>query len=112
MIEKMDQTILKERDKSRYRCKGKRRIEKNHEMTKLNKNEMIKGKVETEILYEEADGNWLRLQGLDRKKYGSSREMKIMIAYDGVKYHAQKNNTYRRELDNKVAYASFESVKN
>ena len=91
---------------------GKRRIEKNHEMTKLNKNEMIKGKVETEILYEEADGNWLRLQGHDRKKYGSSREMKIMIAYDGVKYHAQKNNTYRKELDNKVAYASFESVKN
>lgn len=176
MIEEMDKTILKERDKSRYRCKGKRktsmkmrlgvleysetqtiglvneeitsiiekqictqsyretarsisettgldishqgvwnivqelgkrRIEKNHEMTKLNKNEMIKGKVETEILYEEADGNWLRLQGHDRKKYGSSREMKIMIAYDGVKYHAQKNNTYRRELDNKVAYASF-----
>lgn len=90
---------------------GERRIEKNQEMTELNAREQLKGNVETEILYEEADGDWLRLQGKDRKKYDSSREMKIMIAYDGVKYHAQKNKKYRRELDNKVAYASFESAK-
>ena len=31
-----------------------------------------KGKIESKILYEEADGDWLKLQGEDRKKYGAS----------------------------------------
>lgn len=90
---------------------GKKRIEKTDEMAKLNKKDLLQGCVETPILYEEADGDWIRLQGKDRRKYGPSREMKIMIAYDGVIYHPQKNNKVRRELDNKVAYASFESIK-
>lgn len=69
------------------------------------------GSVESKILYEEADGDWLKLQGKDRKKYGTSKEMKIGIAYDGVLYKEQKNGKIRRKLDNKVAYASFEAVK-
>ena len=31
------------------------------------------GSVESKILYEEADGDWLNLQGEDRKKYGKSK---------------------------------------
>ena len=61
-----------------------KRIEKTDEMAKLNKNDLLQGCVETPILYEEADGDWIRLQGKDRRKYGPSREMKIMIAYDGA----------------------------
>lgn len=68
------------------------------------------GLVESKILYEEADGDWLKLQGDDREKYGVSKEMKIGIAYDGVLYKKQKNGKIRRKLDNKVAYASFEAV--
>lgn len=68
------------------------------------------GSVESKILYEEADGDWLNLQGEDRKKYGKSKEMKIGIAYDGVLHQTQKGGKIRRELDNKVAYASFESA--
>ena len=66
------------------------------------------GSVESKILYEEADGDWLNLQGNDRRKYGKSKEMKISIAYDGVIHQPQKVGKIRRELDNKVAYASFE----
>ena len=87
---------------------GKRRIQKNEELTKLNQSGQLCGSVETEILYEEADGNWLSLQGKDRKTYGSSKEMKIMIAYDGVEYTGLPNKKVRKKLDNKVAYASFE----
>ncbi len=87
---------------------GKRRIQKNEELTKLNQNGQLCGAVETEILYEEADGNWLSLQGKDRKQYGPSKEMKMMIAYDGVEYTGLPNKKVRKTLDNKVAYASFE----
>ena len=69
------------------------------------------GSVESKILYEEADGDWLNLQGNDRKKHGKSKEMKIGIAYDGVLHKQQKDGKIRRELDNKVAYASFESAR-
>lgn len=74
-------------------------------------NAALSGSVESKILYEEADGDWLNLQGKDRKKYGKSKEMKIGIAYDGVLHQSQNNGKIRRELDNKVAYASFESAK-
>ena len=69
------------------------------------------GSIETKILYEEADGDWLNLQGKDRKKYGKSKEMKIGIAYDGVLHQSPNGGKIRKELDNKVAYASFESAK-
>lgn len=68
------------------------------------------GSVESKILYEEADGDWLNLQGEDRKNHGKSKEMKIGIAYDGVLHQKQKDGKIRRELDHKVAYASFESA--
>ena len=89
---------------------GRRRLEHNEELTRLNQKGQLQGNIETEILYEEADGNWLSLQGKDRKTFGPSKEMKIMIAYDGVTCTGLPNKTVRRKLDNKVAYASFESA--
>ena len=64
------------------------------------------GKLESKLLYEEADGIWLKLQGRDRKSYGPSREMKAAIAYSGV-----KQNGKRRRLTDKVACAGFDNVK-
>lgn len=64
------------------------------------------GKLESKILYEEADGIWLKLQGKDRKTYGPSKEMKAAIAYSGV-----KQNGNRRSLADKVACAGFDGVK-
>ena len=66
------------------------------------------GTVAAPILYEENDGVWLKLQGKDLREYGEDKEMKVGIAYDGVTWDAAKT---RKELHNKVAYASFESAK-
>ena len=66
------------------------------------------GTVAAPILYEENDGVWLKLQGEDRRKCGADKEMKVGIAYDGVTWDAAKT---RKELHNKVAYASFEDAK-
>ncbi len=64
------------------------------------------GKLESKLLYEEADGIWLKLQGRDRRSCGPSREMKAAIAYSGVKHNGK-----RRRLADKVACAGFGNVK-
>ena len=69
------------------------------------------GVIESKLLYEENDGIYLKLQGESRKKYGSDKEMKVGIAYDGATWQIGKDKKKRRTLDNKVAYASFESAR-
>jgi len=64
------------------------------------------GSLETPVLFEEQDGIWLKLQGKDRQTHGSSKEMKVGIAYDG----AEKVGKKRYRLTNKVACANFESA--
>ena len=81
--------------------------ERNAELDEANAG---KGKIETKLLYEENDGIWISLQGESRKEYGSSKEMKVGIAYDGVKWTTYKSGLKRRNLDNKVAFASFMSA--
>lgn len=69
------------------------------------------GKIATPILYEEKDGIYLHIQGKDREKsIKGSLEMKVGIAYDGVRKKKTKKG-FRRVLDNKVAYAGFERSK-
>ena len=84
------------------------RVERHEELAKQGAGV---GCIETELLYEENDGVWLKLQGKDRKKYGASREMKVGIAYDGVRWSGGEDGKRRRILDNKVVYASFETAK-
>lgn len=67
------------------------------------------GTIETEILYEEADGIWLKLQRKDRQENGTDKEMKVGIAYDGVLKEKCKDG-FRSTLDNKTAFASFEKA--
>ena len=68
------------------------------------------GTIESKILYEENDGIWLNLQGKSREEYGPSREMKVGIAYDGVRWEIGKDKKKRRTLNNKLAYAAFEGA--
>lgn len=68
------------------------------------------GILDTELLFQESDGIWLPLQGQDRKENGVSKEMKIGIAYAGVIFQYSKNGNCRRILDNKVAYAGFNTI--
>lgn len=65
-----------------------------------------KGVLDSKVLFEEQDGIWLKLQGVARKKYGSSKEMKLAIAYNGAIESAKG----RYNLSNKVACANFEGV--
>ncbi len=86
---------------------GKKLGAKNERDAELDEAHAGKGKVSTKILYEENDGIWLSLQGQSRKENGSSKEMKVGIAYDGAKWKVSKDGKKRRTLDNKVAYAAF-----
>lgn len=86
---------------------GQRQTELVHRHAELAQEHSGTGVLSSKILYEENDGVWLKLQGKSRKEYGSSREMKVGIAYDGVLWEETKSGK-RRTLDNKVAYASFE----
>ena len=54
------------------------------ELIEADKNKKIKGSKEVPVLFEEADGVWLNLQGKDRKQRRYPKaEMKAAIAYDG-----------------------------
>ena len=86
---------------------NREKIETYSEQTR--KHQMI-GAIESKIVYEENDGIWLKLQGKSREEYGTSREMKVGIAYDGVTWKIGKGKKKRRTLDNKIAYAAFESA--
>lgn len=68
------------------------------------------GTLVSKVLYEENDGVWLKLQGKSREEHGPSKEMKVGIAYDGVRWTETKSGK-RRVLDHKIAYASFKSAK-
>lgn len=61
-------------------------------------------KKEVKVLFEEADGVYLKLQGKDRKKYGKKEELKVAIVYEGCRRVGKK----RWELVNKLACIGFE----
>ena len=74
------------------------------ELVETDKHSKIKGHKEAPVLFEEADGVWLNLQGKDRKKRRYPKaEMKAAIAYDGW----IDKGSGRYSLDGKVVTAGF-----
>lgn len=68
----------------------------------------VHGEKEAPVLFEEADGVYVKLQGRDRKKKGQDKaEIKVGIAYDGWK----KAGKGRYILPNKVVVAGFSKAK-
>ena len=68
----------------------------------------VTGEKEVPVLFEEADGVYLKLQGKDRKKAKQDKaEMKVGIAYDGWR----KTGPDRYALENKVVVAGFSKAK-
>ena len=68
----------------------------------------LEGKKEVPVIFEEADGVNLKLQGKDRKETKNGQaEMKVAIAYDGWKEEGKG----RYRLDGKVAFAGFVKAK-
>ena len=88
---------------------GEKKLEEIKAKAALAEQKKGTGTTETEILYEEADGVWLKLQGKDRQENETDKEMKVGIAYDGVVKEKCKDG-FRRTLDNKTAFASFEKA--
>lgn len=64
------------------------------------------GEKEVSILFEEADGVYINIQGKDRPNTNKKLEMKVAVAYEGWKEIG--NNRF--ELVNKIACAGFEDA--
>ena len=63
---------------------GEKVCEEEAGLTEEYKRGNVKGKKEVPVLFEEADGVYIKLQGKDRKKEKQDKaEIKIGIAYDG-----------------------------
>ena len=87
---------------------GEQVIEDEKNLVKKSHRGLLKGKRETKVLFEEADGVWIGLQGKDRKESkNGDAEIKVAIAYDGWKKEGKK----RYSLDGKIAVAGFAGTK-
>lgn len=87
---------------------GEKVCEEEAELVEEHKKGHIQGKKEVPVLFEEADGVYVSLQGKDRKKSSRGKaEVKVGIAYDGWK----QTGGGRYELPDKVVVAGFEGAK-
>ena len=78
------------------------------ELVKAHKAGKLQGEKEVPVLFEEADGVYVNLQGKDRRKRKQDKaEIKVGIAYDGWK----KAGKGRYILPDKVVVAGFEKAK-
>ena len=98
--EKMADSISHETVWNMTQEMGKRKLKEIEAKAALAEQKKGTGTAETEILYEEADGIWLKLQGKDRQENGTDKEMKAVGIYDGVLKEKCKDG-FRRTLDNK-----------
>lgn len=87
------------------------RIEKQEtELINQYNNGNINGKREVKVLFQEADGVWLNMQGEDRPKSGKSRkkEMKMAKFYEGWAKRGNQKNAYLTK--NRTIVASFDKA--
>lgn len=87
---------------------GESVCEEEAQLVEEHKKGHIRGKKEVPVLFEEADGVYVKLQGKDRKNSSQDKaEIKVGIAYDGWK----KTGKDRYELSDKVVVAGFAGAK-
>lgn len=86
---------------------GKKLSEVEEANAQLAKADQGRGDVITPILFEEADGVWINMQGKDRPKKKRKCELKMAAAYDGW----EQESKGRYALRNKVMVCGFESSK-
>ena len=87
---------------------GEQVCEEEKELAEEYKKGHIKGEKKSPVLFEEADGVYIRLQGKDRKRMGQDKaELKVGIAYSGWR----KTGLDRYTLKDKVAVAGFSKAK-
>lgn len=87
---------------------GEKVCEEEKILVEEHKKGRLHGEKEVPVLFEEADGVYVRLQGKDRKAAGQDKaEIKVGIAYDGWKCEGKNRYT----LPNKVVAAGFSHAK-
>lgn len=87
---------------------GEKAVENDRKLCDANKNGQLTGKVETPILFEEADGTYISLQGESRKgKVRGKGEIKISTTYTGWEKVGEK----RYALQNRLVTAGYCSAK-
>lgn len=87
---------------------GEKVCEEEKELAEAHKKGHLRGEKEAPVLFEEADGVYIKLQGKDRKKEKQDKaEIKIGIAYDGWR----RTGPARYALENKVVVAGFSKAK-
>lgn len=87
------------------------RLEKQEaELVNQYKNGNINGEREVNVLFHEADGVWLNMQGEDKPKSGKSKrkEMKMAKFYEGWKKRGNQKNAYLTH--NRTIIASFDKA--
>jgi len=83
---------------------GEKTCERDRQLVAANKDNRLDGQVEAPVLFEEADGTYINLQGKDRKKYEKGKgEIKLSTTYSGWKEVSKG----RYELQDKVVTAGF-----
>ncbi len=87
---------------------GEKVCEEEKELVEEHKKGNIQGEKEVPVLFEEADGIYVNLQGKDRKRGRQGKgEIKVGIAYDGWK----RTGKERYELPDKIVVAGFSGAK-
>lgn len=87
---------------------GEKVCEEEAALTEEYKKGRVKGEKEVPVLFEEADGVYIKLQGKDRRKEKQDKaEIKIGIAYDGWR----RTGSERYALEDKVVVAGFSKAK-
>lgn len=85
---------------------GQRQAEVERKLIKAHQNKELNGNKEVPVLFEEADGIWLSMQGKDRNKIGNGRrELKIGIAYEG--WVPRYPSSYEYKTISKTVYAGY-----
>ena len=86
---------------------GEKLSEVEESNAQLAKADQGRGEIITPILFEEADGVWINMQGKDRPKKKRKCELKMAAAYDGWELKGKE----RYALRNKVMVCGFETSK-
>lgn len=86
---------------------GEKLSEAEETEAQLAKSNQGRGEVITPILFEEADGVWINMQGKDRPEKKRKCEMKMAAAYDGWELDGKERYTLR----NKILVCGFEDTK-
>lgn len=78
---------------------------KEEEKVQKYKDGLLDGKRESNVIFEEADGLWLSMQGYDRPKKGRKREIKLGVSYEGWRRRSGQKEAY--EVVNKKVVSGF-----